>query len=203
MKFWSRLLGYVAVMAVVAAAWYFGISGRSDSAADTATTLPPDPGYSALDAQVIETGYDGRERYRLNAKSIRQQGDNGVIDLEQLEMNYHPGAQGNVPGEKPVSAKTAAEVWHLTSDHGQVQTDGNDVLLKGNVHVTGPTPGSDVPLVLTSDNMRVNTPTQFIETDAPVQIRSAGNVVDAVGLEADLKAGDVRLKSAVHASSAH
>jgi LPS export ABC transporter protein LptC len=203
MKLWSRLLGYVAVIAVVTAAWHFGIAGRSDNASDSATVLPPDPGYSALDAEVIETGYDGRERYRLNAKAIRQQGDNGIIDLEQLEMNYHPGAQGIVPGEKPVSSSKANEVWHVTSDHGQVQTDGNDVLLKGNVRVTGPAPGSGAPLVLTSDTMRVNTPTQFIETDAPVQIRWSGNVVESVGMEADLKAGDVRLKSAVHASSAH
>ncbi len=203
MKSWSRLLGYVAVIAVVAAAWHFGIAGRSDNAADSAAALPPDPGYAALDAQVIETGYDGRERYRLNAKAIRQQGDNGIIDLEQLEMNYHPGAQGNLPGEKPSASKSADDVWHLTSDHGQVQADGNDVLLRGNVQVTGPAPGSEEPLRLTTDAMRINTPTEFIETDSPVRIRMSGNVLDAVGMEADLKAGDVRLKSKVHATSAH
>jgi LPS export ABC transporter protein LptC len=203
MKVWSRLFGYVIVIAVVAAAWYFGIVGHSDNAADSTAVLPPDPGYSALDAQVIETGYDGRERYRLNAKVIHQQGDNGVIDLEQLEMNYHPGAQGDLPGEKPASSKATSGVWHLTSDRGQVRADGNDVQLDGNVKVTGPAPGSDLPLRLTTSTMRVNTPTEFIETDAPVQIRWSGNVLEAVGLEADLKAGDVRLKSAVHGNSTH
>ena len=202
MKVWSRLLGYLVVIAVVAAAWFFGIAGRSDNATDAAALLPPDPGYAALGAQVIETGYDGRERYRLNAKAIHQQGDNGVIDLEQLEMNYHPGAQGELPGEQPASTKKATEVWHLTSDRGQVRADGDDVQLNGNVQVTGPAPGSEAPLVLTTDNMRVNTPTQFIETDAPVQIRQSGNLIYAVGMEADLKAGNVRLKSKVHASSA-
>jgi len=202
MKLWSRLFGYVVVIGVVAAAWFFGIAGRSDNATDAAALLPPDPGYAALGAQVIETGYDGRERYRLNAKAIHQQGDNGVIDLEQLEMNYHPGAQGELPGEQPASTKKATEVWHLTSDRGQVRADGDDVQLNGNVQVTGPAPGSEAPLVLTTDNMRVNTPTQFIETDAPVQIRQSGNLIYAVGMEADLKAGNVRLKSKVHASSA-
>ena len=203
MKVWSRLLGYLTVSAVVAAAWFFGIAGRSDNASDATAVLPPDPGYAALDAQVIETGYDGRERYRLNAKVIRQQGDDGPIDLEQLEMNYHPGAQGELPGEKPPSGKSSTEVWHLTSDRGQVRADGNDVQLDGNVQVTGPARGSDAPLRLTTDRMRVNTPTEFIETDAPVQIRLSGNVLDAVGLEADLKAGDWRLKSAVHGNSTH
>jgi len=203
MKVWSRLLGYLVVIAVVAAAWFFGIAGRSDNAADSATVLPPDPGYAALDAQVVETGYDGRERYRLNAKAIRQQGDNGLIDLEQLEMNYHPGAQGQLPGERPASSKASNEVWHLTSDRGQVRADGDDVQLNGNVQVTGPARGSEAPLRLTTDSMRINTPTEFIETDAPVQIRLSGNVLDAVGLEADLKAGDWRLKSAVHGNSTH
>jgi LPS export ABC transporter protein LptC len=118
-------------------------------------------------------------------------------------MNYHPGAQGELPGEKPASGKKASEVWHLTADRGEAQADGNDVQLNGNVHVTGPSPGSEAALVLTTDNMRINTPTQFIETDAPVQVRWSGNVLDAVGMEADLKAGNVRLKSEVHATSAH
>jgi LPS export ABC transporter protein LptC len=202
MKSWPRVLGSVAVIAVIAGAYFMGLAGRNDNATDTASVMPPDPGYAAHDAQVIETGYDGRERYRLNAKGIREQGDGGLIDLDQLEMNYHPGAQGDVPGERPANTGTANAVWHLTSDHGQVRADGNDVQLSGNVQVTGPAPGSEAPLVLTTDSMRVNTPTQFIETDSPVRIRWSGNVLDAIGMEADLKAGDVRLKSKVHASSA-
>jgi lipopolysaccharide export system protein LptC len=107
MKTWSRLLGFVLVIAVVAVAWFFGLNGRSDNASDTTTAMPPDPGYAALGAEVIETGYDGRERYRLNAQAIRQQGDGGVIDLDQLEMNYHPEAQGAVPGEPAPPGKSA------------------------------------------------------------------------------------------------
>jgi len=203
MKSWSRLLGYLVVISIVAGAYFVGLAGRTDSASDAAAVIPPDPGYAAHDAQVIETGYDGRERYRLNAQVIRQQSDNGVIDLEQLEMNYHPGAQGELPGEQPTSGKAATATWHLTSDRGEVRANGDDVQLNGNVQVTGPAPGSDAPLKLTTESMRVNTPTQFVETDAPVQIRWSGNVLEAIGMEADLKAGSVRLKSAVHGSSAH
>ncbi|MEJ0085412.1 MAG: LPS export ABC transporter periplasmic protein LptC [Pseudomonadota bacterium] len=197
MKSWSRALGYLLVMAIVTGAYFIGRAGRGDTAADAAITLP-DPGYAALDAQVIETGYDGRERYRLNAKVIRQQGDSGVIDLETLDMDYHPGAQGTVPGEAPPSEKAAAEVWHLKSDSGQVRADGDDVQLNGNVLVTGHAPGSQAPLLLSTDNMRINTPTEFIETRAPVKLRWAGHELDAVGMQADLKAGTLRLESDVH-----
>ena len=196
MKSWSRPLAYVLVLAIIAGAYFIGSAGRGDNTS-TVTTLP-DPGYAAMDAQVIETGYDGRERYRLNAKVIRQQGESGAIDLETLDMDYHPGAQGALPGEKPRAEKSAAEVWHLRSDRGQVRADGDDVELTGNVEVTGQAPGSGAPLLLTTEKLRINTPTEFIETDQPVKLRWAGHKLDALGMQADLKAGTLRLESDVH-----
>jgi LPS export ABC transporter protein LptC len=198
MKSWSRPLAYVLVLAVIVGAYFIGGAGRGEISS-TATTLP-DPGYAALDAEVIETGYDGRERYRLNAKVIRQQGESGAIDLETLDMDYHPGAQGDLPGEKPRAEKAAAEVWHLKSDRGQVRADGDDVQLNGNVIVTGQAPGTGAPLVMRTDNMRINTPTEYIETSAPVNVRWAGHELDAIGMQADLKAGTLRLQSKLNAS---
>jgi len=201
-KAWSRPFSYIAVIAVVAGAYFIGMAGRGDRNGDAALAMPPDPGYSARDAEVIETGQDGRERYRLNAKVIYQQPDSGQIDLEQLEMNYHPSAQPQLPGEKTVPALPVPETWHVKADRGQVRANGDDVQLNGNVQVTGPTPGSGTTLTLNTETMRINTPTQFIETDAPVQMHWSGNDLSAVGMEADLKAGTVRLKSQVHGNSA-
>jgi LPS export ABC transporter protein LptC len=195
MKSWSRLLGYLAVIAVVGGAYYLGVVGRGANGPDSGASLPPDPGYAARDAEVIETGYDGRERYRLNARVIRQQSGGGVIDLEQLEMDYHPGAQAPVPGEPPTAAN---ETWHLKSDRGQVRSNGDDVQLDGNVVVTGEAPGSGAPLTLTTSTMRINTPTEFIETDAPVTVQWSGHQLEAHGMQADLKAGTLRLESDVH-----
>ena len=203
MKKWARALAYVVGILVIAGAYFIGVAGRNDDAADPAAALPPDPGYAARDAVVIETGVDGRERYRLNAQVIRQQSDGGIINLEYLEMDYHPKAQPALPGEKREPVVDPKDVWHLSADRGQVRANGDDVQLNGNVQVTGPAPGSQQPLKLTTDRIRVNTPTEFIETDAPVKLTSSGNVLTAVGMEADLKAGKLRLKSAVHGSSAN
>lgn len=196
MKGWRRALGYVALFAVVGVAYYVARSGPDDDSANATGTSVLDPGYAARDAEVIETGYDGRERYRLKAQVIRQQTESGVISLEQLEMNYRADAQPKVPGETPVAS--AGEVWHLTSDHGLVRADGDDVQLDGNVRVTGPAPGSGEPLSMTTDNMHINTPTQFIETSAPVKLRWSGYVLNARGMQADLKAGKLRLESDVN-----
>jgi LPS export ABC transporter protein LptC len=198
MKNRSRALRYAAAIAVIAAAYFIGVRGPEDADTDAASATAPDPGYAARDAQVIETGYDGRERYRLNARVIRQRTDSGIIELEDLSMNYRIESQDRPPGE-PASVGTAsADVWHLTSDHGEVRANGDDVELKGNVRVVGPAPGSGEPLSLTTESMRINTPTQFIETRAPVKLRWSGHVLDARGMQADLKAGTLRLESDVN-----
>ena len=197
MKSWKRLVGYALVIALVGGVYYIGIGSRGDNGADNAALLAPEPGYAARDAEVIETGYDGRERYRLNAKVIRQKTETGLVELENLEMNYRPGAQERVAGEAQ-PADAAREVWHLTSDHGQVRADGDDVQLTGNVRVTGPAPGSGAPLQLSTEELRMNTPTQFIETDAPVKLTWTGHELVARGMSADLKAGTIQLKSDVH-----
>ena len=191
MKNWSSALRYVAAIAVIAVAYFIGVRGSDDNETEAANATSPDPGYAARDAQLIETGYDGRERYRLNARVIRQRTESGVIELEDLSMNYHIESRE----EASDASQAAADVWHLTSDRGEVRSNGDDVQLSGNVRVTGPATGTGEGLSLTTDNMRVNTPTQFIETKAPVKLRWSGHELNARGMEADLKAGTLRLES--------
>jgi LPS export ABC transporter protein LptC len=193
----ARPLGTVAVIAVVAIAYFLARASRGDDAEAASSALPPDPGYAARDAQVVETGFDGRERYRLNAKVIRQQIDSSVIDIEQLDMDYHLGAQDRIAGESR-PARDKNEIWHLRSDHGQVRANGDDVELFGNVQVKGPAPGGGAPLTLSTARMRINTPTEFIETDEPVILGWSGHELTAKGMKADLKAGTLRLESDVH-----
>ena len=57
---------------------------------------------------------------------------------------------------------------------------------------------SGAPLSFTTSELRVNTPTEFIETEAPVRITMSGYELNAKGLTADLKTGTLRLESAVH-----
>jgi LPS export ABC transporter protein LptC len=199
---WSRPLAYVAVIAVVAGAYFIGRAGRGNNGADETSGPTSDPGYAAHDAEIIETGYDGRERYRLNAKTIRQQTEAGVIELETLEMHYHPGAQPQVAGETRAAASDK-EVWNLASDRGVVRADGDDVQLEGNVRVTGSAPESGVPVSFTTTELRINTPTEFIETRAPVRFMLSGHEIQAKGLSADLKAGTLRLESDVHGQFFH
>lgn len=193
---WSRALAYLAVIGVIGLAYFLGSAGRDTGGVDDTAIQTPDPGYAAHDAEIIETGYDGRERYRVSAKVIRQHTDTGVVELEDLEMNYHPGGQARVAGDSRPAADQ--ETWRLASDRGQVRADGDDVQLMGNVRVTGAAPESGLPLSLTTTELRINTPTEFIETSAPVVLSLSGHQLHAVGMKADLKAGTLRLESKVH-----
>ncbi|HEU4779098.1 MAG TPA: LPS export ABC transporter periplasmic protein LptC [Steroidobacteraceae bacterium] len=198
MKGLSRPLAYAAVLLVIGVAYYLGRGGGDGSGSDLAGTMTPDPGYSARDAVIIETGYDGRERYRLNARVIRQQTDSGVIELEHLSMDYHPDAQDMLPGESAPAVTASGEVWHLSSDRGEMRVDGDDVELNGNVRVTGPSSDGGEPLSLSTESLRISPPTKYIETSAPVRLRWSGHWLDARGLQADLKAGTLRLESDVN-----
>jgi LPS export ABC transporter protein LptC len=198
MRNWSRTLKYMAAIAVIAVAYFIGVRGPEDSGVDAASSTAPDPGYAARDAQVIETGYDGRETYRLNARVIRQRTESGVIELEGLTMDYHIESRDKSPEPPATAVQAPADIWHLTSDHGEVRDNGDDVELNGNVRVVGPTFGSGEPLSLTTENMRMHTPTKFIETSAPVKLRWSGHELDALGMQADLMAGTLRLESDVN-----
>ena len=105
---------------------------------------------------------------------IRQQTESGVIDLEHLEMDYHPGAQASCRAKRRRPPGSHGEIWHLKSDRGQVRAEWRRRELNGNVRVTGPPPGTGAPLSLTTETMRINTPTEFIETDAPGETALVG-----------------------------
>ena len=198
MKTWSRTLKYVVAIAVIGLAYFIGVRRPDENDTDAANAPAPDPGYAARDAQVIETGYDGRETYRFNARVIRQRTESGVIELEGLAMDYHVESREKSPGEPAPAAPVTTDIWHLTSDTGEVRENGDDVELNGNVRVVGPASGTGEPLSLTSENMRIHTPTKFIETSSPVKLRWSGHELTARGMQADLMAGTLRLESDVH-----
>ncbi len=198
MKTALRVSGALMVFAALIGAYLLSRSDSLDESAATAMAAPLDPGYAARDAEVIETGYDGQERYRLKAELIRQLPDSGVIQLEQLQMNYRPGAQRTIAEEPPAEQSVTEENWQVTADRGEVQADGDQVLLNGNVRVIGPAPGGGLPLELATSTMKLSTRTEYLETDAPVTLTWSGHRLDAVGLKADLKAGTLRLESDVH-----
>jgi lipopolysaccharide export system protein LptC len=194
-----RPLGIGIVIALVAGVYFVSRMSRGSDTDNASAPQLRDPGYAARDAEVIETGEDGRERYRLNAEHIRQQSETGEIELERLAMNYQPTQDATGSG-KPASAASpdALRAWRVTADRGTVQANGDQVRLDGQVHVVGPAPGSGLPIEFTTDLLFMSLNAEVIRTESPVTVKFSGHRVTAVGMQADLKARTLRLESDVH-----
>jgi LPS export ABC transporter protein LptC len=146
-----------------------------------------DPGYSATDARLIQTGADGRPVYTLDAAQIQQQPNDGLVELQQVRLGFRD-ASGNE--------------WTARALRGQLAQNSGIVQLNGDVHVVGTLPGSNETAEMTSEHLAFDTNAQIVSTQEPVTLLMSGRKLNARGLVANLKERHVQLESAVHGSFA-
>jgi LPS export ABC transporter protein LptC len=179
----AKIVIALLIVAIIAGSFFIGQQGAPQDTATADAARDPDPGYAARDAEVIETGADGRELYRLNAELIRQDPESGVVELESIAMNYRTDAQA---------------LWNVKAQRGTVLQEGDVIELDGKVRVTGPMPDTSRTIQLETERMTFETRTERISTDAPVLMSWTGQRLAAVGLAANLKDETVQLKSRVN-----
>jgi LPS export ABC transporter protein LptC len=144
-----------------------------------------DPGYSALQARLIQTGPDGQPMYILDAAQIQQRPDAGLVDLQQVQLGFHD-ASGNA--------------WTARAQRGELAQERGIVELDGDVHVAGILPGTADPAEIVSEHLALDIDAQIVTTRDPVTLVTAGRQLNATGLVASLKERHVQLESAVHGS---
>lgn len=179
----SRLLIGLVFAVIVAGAFLIGRSGQAPDSATPADNSDADPGYAARDAEIIETGTDGRELYRLNAALIHQRPESDRVQLESIRMDYRAESQ---------------ELWKISAQSGEVLSAGTVIELDGKVRVTGPLPDGDGRISLATERLEFDTQAERVATDAPVLLTWEGQQLRSRGLTANLKDGRVQLKSAVN-----
>jgi LPS export ABC transporter protein LptC len=179
-----RVLAAGLVIALIVTGWL--VLDREESGSVTpaaAPSLPENPGYSARNAQILETGVDGQPMYTVNAKVIREMPATSTVTLDDVQMQLRDDH---------------GTVWTAHADHGHIQEDSALVDLTGDVTVSGVLPGTTSPAVLTTTELGVDTHNQIISTQAPVQFDWSGQTLNARGFVARLKDQQVRLESEVH-----
>jgi LPS export ABC transporter protein LptC len=180
-----RVVALLAVLALIVGIVL--LSGPQHEA--TALTTPErplhDPGYSAMNARLIQTGADGRPVYTLDAAQIQQQPNNGLVDMQQVQLGFRDSS-GNE--------------WTARSLRGELAQNSGIVQLDGDVHVAGILPGTDETAEITSQHLAFDTNAQVVSTNDPVTLVMSGRKLDARGLVASLKERHVQLESAVHGS---
>jgi LPS export ABC transporter protein LptC len=157
---------------------------QPESVARTTAGQPlHDPGYSAMQARLVQTGSDGLPLYTLDAVHIQQEPNRGLVELQQVQLGFRD-ASGNQ--------------WTARAARGELAQGSGVVQLDGDVHVAGILPGTDEPTEITSEHLAFDTNAQVVTTQAPVTIVMSGRELAARGLVASLKERHVHLESAVH-----
>jgi LPS export ABC transporter protein LptC len=181
----------LAVLTVLGVAFLLGQQGTTTSTVTaSADTVGEDPGYVALDAQIVQTTDAGEPLYTVRAARMEQRPSSGDISMEKIAMRYtaEPDAGS---AEKP-------SPWTLQADHGAMRGGSTLVELSGGVRVEGRPPGSQSDARIATELLNFDTRSQDIATRANVQFTWSGTTLRARGLRANLQQEHARLESAVH-----
>jgi lipopolysaccharide export system protein LptC len=160
------------------------LSGPGHEASTVVVTGPlHDPGYSAQKARLVQTGSDGQPMYTLDAAQIQQLPNNGLIELQQVQLGFRDSG-GNQ--------------WSARAAPREIAQDSGVVRLDGDVHVFGLLPGTGDPATIISEHMAYDTRSEVVSTRDPVTLVMSGRELNATGLTARLKDRRLQLESAVH-----
>ena len=178
-----RLLAVVAFVALLIGVVVLSGGERETAAPNVVEGLPPDPGYSAKKARLIQTGADGAPLYTVDAEEVQQRPAEDTVDLEQVVLGFKD---------------PSGDDWTARAAHGTLAQNSGIVNLSGAVHATGTVAGTGEPADITTEHLTFDTNTQVASTRDPVTLLMSGRKLEAEGLVANLKERHVQLESAVH-----
>ncbi len=142
-----------------------------------------DPGYSARDAEIIETGDDGRPRYWLTATRIEQPPDDPTVTLTQPALRYLDKRGGS---------------WRAHALAGTVLPGRDVITLDGEVQLDGTLADGSAPAHVETTHLEFDTKREVASTSDKVTIDWSGHRLVARGLQADFRAETLQLESQVH-----
>lgn len=178
-----RIAGALAALALIAASFLLGRDMREAQSEVPGEPTVEQPGYSARDAEIVETAADGQPRYRLHAARIEQQPRESSIEMYDIDMSYRTEAGLD---------------WQLTADRGRMPQDARHVLLQGSVVVSGLPPRTEHVARISTEELSFDMQSERLYTQAPVAIDWSGHRLTALGLVANLKEQRLSLESRVH-----
>ena len=132
----------------------------------------------ARNAEVTQTGDDGRPEFTVLSPLIRQQANDSRVQLDAPRITF-------------VSAENGT--WHAQSRSGLIQADGSSFDLYGDVKMTGALSGS--PIVIDTSTISFDTQSEIARTPAFLTVEARGGTASATGLVANLKESTLQLES--------
>jgi LPS export ABC transporter protein LptC len=179
-----RIVIVLAIIGIIVGGLFLGQGGPSPVVVTGTGTAGDVPGYSARNAQVTQTGDDGRVVFTVVSPLIRQQANDERVQLDAPRITF-------------VSVENGT--WHAQSRSGLIQPGGTSVDLHGDVRMDGML--SDSPVVINTSTISFDTRTEIARTPAYLTVDARGGTLGATGMVANLKEGTLELESNPHLES--
>jgi LPS export ABC transporter protein LptC len=133
-------------------------------------------------AELKGTGPDGETLYEVRTGRASHVVADDSIAMDEDEMVYSP----NGP-----------QAWNLTANTGRIPADASVIELNGNVKIQSGS-GNSAATTISTEQLELNPATRQARTQDAVVVDYDGQLVNATGLEADLKRNRLKLLSNVH-----
>lgn len=180
----GHLLAGVGVLIVLALAFLLGQEGKTPGTRSETASNAGDFGFAARDARVIQTADDGSPLYTVDANRVEQDPDSGDVTAQQLTLRYEADQ---------------ARGWTLTAREAHLPGGSSLLHLQGDVRVAGVPAGSAIPARIETAQLDYDTRRQDVRTRDDVRIDWGRQRLEARGMTANLKQGQLALESKVHA----
>ena len=146
-----------------------------------------EPDYHFSAPRITRFAVDGTLELELTARHAVHFPDDDTVELDELKVDVRA---------------PDGTAWTMVAARGHAPMAGSRVKLEGGVRIGRPGGGAGGAILLTTDHVELDTRTQLLSTEAPVEIVHGANRVTAVGLLADLGRDHITLQSRVRGTYA-
>src|SRR4051812_17266121 len=143
----ARVVIVLAIIGIIVGALFLGQGGPAPVVVTGTGNAGDVPGYSARNAEVTQTGEDGRTVFTVVSPLIRQQVNDERVQLDAPRMTFVSEDNGT---------------WHAQARSGLIQAGGASVELHGDVRLDGML--SDSPVVINTSTFSFDTRTEIART---------------------------------------
>ncbi|MFP5440746.1 MAG: LPS export ABC transporter periplasmic protein LptC [Gammaproteobacteria bacterium] len=174
---------------------------------DTAASNEPD--YRITNFHAIDLDENGRLRYELTAEQLTHYPQPERAELTAPQMVFYRNTSADTGAsttgtDAPASQQqqpVAVDPWQLTAVRGSIADGGDRLDLEGDVRVSRAGTGGDRPgdmgMTLETARLTVFGKQEVATTDSPVFLNGDRAQLHGVGMQIDLKKGQMHLLSQV------
>jgi len=173
----TLIASLVLVLLAVLSGW-LGSTVEKKGGARSSESVKHDTDLFFENSIITTMGPDGKPKNKLVSEKVTHYPDDDTTEIIKPDITLYK------EGQPP---------WHVTAHRGWVSSDGDNVLLRGDVVIDRPSAGRVQAARLTTSEIRIRPKDQYAETDKPVTMTSDSYRTQSVGMRIYLQQGKLQL----------